>query len=127
MSDYKSPLVGHFDASHSSVGSYVIGFVSSLILTLTAYLAAVSHDLSDRAAVLIIGVLAIVQCVVQLRRFLHLGTEFKPRWKLGVFALMLVLVVIIVGGTIWIMDNLNYRMLHSSEQTLEYVKGQDGL
>jgi cytochrome o ubiquinol oxidase subunit IV len=124
MSQHK---VSQFDLMHVSLRSYVIGFVSCLVLTGLAYYVAVSEMFSDRAAVLLIGILAITQTVVQLRKFLHVGVEFKPRWKLLAFMSMLIVVLIIVIGSLWIMSNLNYRMIHSPEHLYEYVESQNSL
>ena len=127
MSEHKSTLVSSFQPPHASLRAYVTGFVSCVVITLVMYLAGISDTLGRNQALGIIGVLAIVQFMVQLRYFLHLGDEFRPRWKLGVFALMLTIVFILVGGSLWIMSNLNYRMMHSSSESSEYVKSQDGL
>ena len=127
MNETKQTVVSHFEAPHGSLRSYIIGFASCLLLTALAYLTAVTHDVSDRAAIVIIAVLAIVQCLIQLRRFLHLGDEFKPRWKLAVFTVMLSIVLILVIGSLWIMSNLNYRMMHSPAESNKYISGQDGL
>ncbi|MDB5169707.1 MAG: cyoD [Candidatus Saccharibacteria bacterium] len=127
MSDHKQPLVSQFEPPHVSVRSYVIGFVSCLVLTIAAYVAAVSDSLSHDAAIAAIAALAVVQCVVQLRRFLHLGSEFKPRWKLAVFITMLTIVLIVVFGSLWIMNNLNYRMMQSPAEVNKYITEQDGL
>ena len=127
MSEQKQARVSQFEPSHGTVNSYIIGFASCIVLTVVAYMVATSTTISNTAAVAIIAALAIVQCVVQLRRFLHLGAEFKPRWKLLVFVGMLIIVLILVVGSLWIMNNLNYRMLHSSDQQQEYVESQDGL
>ena len=119
--------VSQFDAAHVSLQSYVYGFITCLALTAAAYITAVSSIFSDEVTIGIIGVLAIVQCIVQLRRFLHVGVEFKPRWKLMAFITMLLIVLILVIGSLWIMNNLNYRMIHSPEQMKEYVEGQNSL
>jgi cytochrome o ubiquinol oxidase subunit IV len=127
MSERKSPLVSQFEPPHVSLRGYVSAFVTCVVITLVMYGAGVSDRLSKPQALSIIAVLAIVQAVVQLRKFLHVGEEFKPRWKLIVFGVMLAIVLILVVGTIWIMDNLNYRMMDSSSQSQEYVESQDGL
>lgn len=122
----KDTLVGHFDAPHVSLGSYVTGFVTCVVLTLLAFFAATFDKLNATTAIALVAVLAIVQCIVQLRRFLHLGTEFKPRWKLAVFILMLVIVLIVVIGSLWIMDNLNYYMMESPRATEKYLDRNGG-
>lgn len=124
MSQHK---VSQFEAEHISLQSYVSGFISCLLLTALAYFAAVSDLFSDRVAIGVIAILAVIQCAVQLRKFLHVGTEFKPRWKLLAFVSMLIVVLIIVIGSLWIMSNLNYRMIHSPEQMKEYIESQNSL
>jgi len=95
---------------------YVIGFLSSLILTLISYFLVQHHinthhiSPSDGVMVVALMVLALTQLVVQLFFFLHLGRESKPRWNLTVLLFAAVVVFILVGGTLWIMWNLNYHM-----------------
>jgi cytochrome o ubiquinol oxidase operon protein cyoD len=127
MSEIKNPQISHFEPPHGSLQSYVIGFTSCLILSLLAYAVAVSQSISNVSAILIIGALAIVQFFIQLTRFLHLDSEFKPRWKLAVFILMLTIVLIVVIGSLWIMSNLNYNMLDNQNEINKYVQSQDGL
>ena len=124
MSEHKQAVASHFE-SHGSVRGYVIGFLSCIVITLTAYFTATTEVVSSDVAIGIIAGLAILQCLVQLRFFLHLGEELKPRWKLGVFGLMIAIVLILVIGSLWIMDNLNYRMIHQPEQLNEYVEKSD--
>lgn len=113
------------------VVGYVIGFVLSLIITLIAYWMVYAHSsgaqFSFPQAVLIpmLGILAFSQFVVQLVYFLHLGTEQKPRWKLLVFWFMISIVLIVVVGSLWIMNNLNYNMMMAPENM--DVKTQKGL
>lgn len=121
------PVTGHFEPMHATVRGYVFGFISCIIITLAAYFCATSHSLGNDLAVGIIGGLALVQFIVQLLAFLHLGHEFRPRWKLMVFVLMICIVLIIVAGSIWIMNNLNYRMMSSPKQMEQYVQSQDSL
>jgi cytochrome o ubiquinol oxidase operon protein cyoD len=89
---------------------YTLGFVLSLLLTVTAYMSVVNHVSVGWTAVGTIAGLAIVQLLVQLLFFLHLGEESRPRINLVIFAFMLLVVFIMVGGSLWIMHNLNYNM-----------------
>lgn len=127
MNGQKPSVVGQFEAQHASLKNYLFGFISCIVLTLIAYGVAVKDSVDDRVAVAVVAGLAIIQCVIQLQRFLHLGQEYRPRWKLTVFTIMLVTVLIIVFGSLWIMSHLNYSVMQSPEQTNEYVEGQDGL
>lgn len=116
-------------AKTTTATPYIIGFVSSVVITLTAYGLVQLHlkraVLSYHWIVAGVAALAIVQYIVQLVFFLHLGREERPRWKLIVFACMSVALFILVAGSLWIMHNLNYRM--SPEQTMKYMTSQDGL
>jgi cytochrome o ubiquinol oxidase operon protein cyoD len=108
-----------------SLSNYVVGYTLSVVLTLSAYLIVTRHLFSDPLAMASIAGLAVLQFVVQLYCFLHLGTEAKPRWKQIVFWFMLLVVFILVAGSIWIMANLDYNMTES--QTNNYVKDSDSL
>ena len=104
--------------------TYVVGFVSSLILTLGAYFTVKDHLYAHHTMMVIIITLALLQFYVQMVFFLHLGTETKPRWKVTAFVFMVTVVLILVFGSLWIMNNLNYRM--TPQQLNQYLHNQDG-
>ncbi len=113
-------------SSEGTLRSYTTGFVLSLVLTLTAYLAVTNRVFSGRALAAAIVGLAITQLLVQLVFFLHLTVESKPKWNLLAFLFMLVVLIILVGGTLWIMGNLNYHTL-SPTQTDTYLLNDEGV
>jgi cytochrome o ubiquinol oxidase operon protein cyoD len=90
---------------------YLVGFLLSILLTLAAYAAVAEHLLTGWVLVFALTVLALLQAGVQLLFFLHLGRESKPRWNLVVFLFMVLVLVIIVFGSLWIIHNLNYRVM----------------
>jgi cytochrome o ubiquinol oxidase operon protein cyoD len=92
--------------------SYVHGLVSSLVLTLAAYTAVVYRPFSRTALIVSIIVLAILQAAAQFIYFLHLAQEEKPKWNLLTFLFMTMVVAILVFGSIWIMFNLNERVMN---------------
>jgi cytochrome o ubiquinol oxidase operon protein cyoD len=102
--------------------SYLTGFIISMCLTLAAYFAVVSR--AGGALLIILG-LAIAQLIVQLTFFLHLNKGEDSRWNLVVFASTVSIILILVIGSIWIMDHLNYNM--SPQQQNDYINGQDGI
>ncbi len=112
-------------ASRGSVASYSLGFALSIICTLAAYQLVVHGIFHGWGLVFAIVSLAVVQLLVQLLFFLHLGQESKPRWNLTVFAFMLIIVGILVIGSLWIMANLNYHGMtaHQSENFLLHDEG----
>lgn len=103
------------EASKGTVYTYVIGYALSLALTGTAFWLAHKHVAShhsfptDTYLFWALSALALTQLFVQLIFFLHLDRESKPRWNSVVLAFAAVVVVILVGGSIWIMTNLNYH------------------
>ncbi len=107
--------------------TYVTGYLLSLYLTLTSYLLVTRHMGTAWTMVWLIVGLALVQFWVQLMFFLHLGQETRPRWRLLIFSFMTLVVLILVFGSLWIMTNLNYRMMGSPEKIKQYMQSQVGL
>jgi cytochrome o ubiquinol oxidase operon protein cyoD len=102
------------DAHHGwnrKIGPVLIGFVLSVLCTLGAYALAMRGDFDGNTRLgLIIG-LGVLQTFFQLIFFFHLGVEEKPRWNVMMFLFMLLVVVLVIGGSIWIMNNLNYYVM----------------
>lgn len=92
-----------------TIAKYSVGFLLSLILTLAAYLF-VTGGFHSPWLLGTLAALALVQMVVQLVFFLHLGDETGPRYKLLSFIFMAGTLIIIVIGSLWIMRNMNYNM-----------------
>ncbi|QZA58770.1 cytochrome o ubiquinol oxidase subunit IV [Candidatus Rhabdochlamydia porcellionis] len=91
--------------------SYLIGFLLSILLTLVAYFIVVEHVFSSGILVSTIIGLGVVQMFIQLLFFLHLGQEPKPYWNSLLFLFMLTILVILVIGSLWIMENLKYNVM----------------
>jgi len=108
-------------AFRASLKMYLMGFLLAAVLTLTAFLLVGTHVFDRTVTIGIIIALAVLQLFVQLVFFLHLGKEARPRWNLVTFLFMLMVLVIIVGGSLWIMDNLNYNMMMSPEEMDRYM------
>jgi cytochrome o ubiquinol oxidase operon protein cyoD len=104
-----------------SLTMYVSGFILSLLLTGGAYLAVTQHISTGGMLIAVIVGLAIAQVLVQLYFFLHLGEETKPRWKLAVLLSMLGVLGILVFGSLWIMQNLNYNMMSPQEMNVYMI------
>lgn len=103
--------LGEYETEHGSYRSYLIGFALSLVLTFSAYFIAVEHVFSGWKLDAVLASLSLLQVIVQLVFFLHLLEESKPRNNLLVFLFMALVIVILVGGSLWIMNDLNYRMM----------------
>lgn len=101
----------------ASYRKYILGFILSLILTLVPYYA-VTHGVSSKLLLgAILAIAAISQVYVQLYYFLHLGQEAKPRWKAYSLYFAVMILVILVFGSLWVMNNLNYNMMPDSNVT----------
>jgi cytochrome o ubiquinol oxidase operon protein cyoD len=112
---FSVPDGGHMiDVNHGWNRSYkpqFLGFVTSLILTLAAYRMVTYYELTDFLLTLTVFGLAILQALVQLFFFLHLGLEPKPHWGMITFLCTMLVIVVVIGGSLWIMNNLDYNLM----------------
>lgn len=113
-------------SKQGSVFSYSIGFILSLFFTLIPYLLVTRKVTDDWVVPIALAIFAIAQVCIQLLFFLHLGQEKKPRWKNVSFAFMVMVIVILIFGSLWIMNNLNYHTLSPGE-TNTYVQQEEGI
>ena len=97
--------------SRGSLKSYLTGFVLSLILTAMPFALVMNGTVSSSAILAGIFSAGIVQILVHLHYFLHLNTSSEARWNVLALMFTLAIMVLFVGGTIWIMSSLNYRMM----------------
>ncbi|HET6747138.1 MAG TPA: cytochrome o ubiquinol oxidase subunit IV [Candidatus Saccharimonadales bacterium] len=108
------------------VVAYVTGYLLSIFLTLLAYFTVTSGNFAPFITIALILSFAVVQLFVQLIFFLHLGSESRPRWRLVTLGFGVLVVGIVVFGSLWIMDNLNYNMMHSPNKMQQYIDKQAG-
>lgn len=117
----------HKTSESNAYRGYIIGFVLSVVLTLIAYGLVVGEVMSGWPLTWAILFLAVLQLAVQLHYFLHLGSEAKPKWNVWAFWFMALVVLIIVLGSLWIMNNLDYH--HGGEtpqQKEQYLIEEEG-
>lgn len=89
---------------------YLIGVVLALVLTVIPFGVVASRALPPKQIFVVIGAAAIVQIVVHLRFFLHL--ELKPSSPNQRITLCFAVVLLMLaGGTLWIMFNLHDRTM----------------
>ncbi len=98
-------------ANRGSFKSYSIGFILSVFLTIIAFAAVVSGALSHSATLVCITGLAIAQILVHLHYFLHLDASSEARWNILTLVYTCLILILFVGGSIWIMYSLYYRMM----------------
>jgi cytochrome o ubiquinol oxidase operon protein cyoD len=116
------------ESRHSPIRyiSYVVGFVLSIAATVIAYLIVVNHVWPMQMLVYVILIVAVMQLVVQVVFFLHIGRG--SHWKFVTFLFAILVVLIIVIGTIWIMNNLNYNMMRMTPDQMNiYMQQNEGI
>jgi len=108
--------------------SYIVGFLISLGLTILSYWLVTEGILPKTALLYTVVTLAVVQLIVQLVFFLHIGQGKGARWKLVTFIFAIMFVFILVIGSIWIMNNLNYNMMQMTpDQEKQYMQNNEGI
>jgi len=100
------------DPSVKTLRAYVTGLVLCVILTLAAFGIIDKRMFSESTLYIAVSVLAVIQLFVQSICFLRLNASPEGRWNLMPFLFAIFIVTIIVTGTLWIMYNLNYNMMH---------------
>ncbi len=98
-------------ASRGTVKSYLTGFVLSLILTAIPFALVMSGGWSASAILAVIFIAGSVQILAHLHYFLHMDTSSTARWNIVALLFTIAIMVLFVGGTIWILFNLYHRMM----------------
>ena len=101
---------------HGTLTSYIIGFVISLLLTCISFYLVATRALTDKVLIYTIIGLALAQALFQLLFFLHVGQEAKPRWETIIFYFTVLVILIIALGSLWIMFDLNNRVMGDMTQ-----------
>ena len=100
-----------YGTSPKTLKAYVAGLILCVILTLASFHIVEHRTLSNLELFVALAALAIVQFVVQVVCFLRLNASAEGRWNLMPFLFSIVVIAILVGGSLWIMYNLNYNMV----------------
>ncbi|TVY07894.1 cytochrome o ubiquinol oxidase subunit IV [Paenibacillus cremeus] len=90
---------------HGSLKEYVLGFALSIILTIIPILSVLNGWFGRTATILVLLATAVLQFAVQLLFFMHLREENGPRYNLVTLILGLIIVVVVIYGSIWILEN----------------------
>lgn len=109
---------GHDEhANHGSLRSYLTGFVLAVILTVIPFWLVLGHVFQNHwLTITLVLLLAVVQILVHVVYFLHLDARSEGGWNMLAFIFTIVLVVIVLGASIWVMYNENANMMPMSPQ-----------
>lgn len=99
-------------ADHGSASSYLVGFVLSVVLTAIPFWMVMNGNFSKGTATAAIFTMAVVQILVHLKYFLHL-TFRTEEGKVNTLAFIFtaVVIVLLVGLSIWIISTADALML----------------
>lgn len=102
-----------YGAAQKKLSIYLSGMLICSLLTILAFWVVMRHDLPNNIIFGIIYAAAVVQLFAQLICFIRLNVK-TPQSQLNVlsFIFAIIILITIVIGSIWIMDNLNYNMIH---------------
>ena len=95
--------------------SYLIGFTLSLIFTGVAFWVVLLH----LASIPLLLTLAVAQLAAQLVFFLHMGQRSTPTTHTAALLLAAFITLVVVGGSVWIMQNLQHVDLRHA-----FINGQ---
>lgn len=105
---------------------YIFGFAAALCLSVLGYILIVDNwfdsSIATMAALL---ALASIQLVIQLVCFLHLDGRGRSRGRATTLGFTLLMMLVVVIGSLWIMDNLDYRMGMNGQEMEEYMQKQN--
>lgn len=103
---------------HGSVRGYLTGFVLAAILTVIPFWLVMGHVIDSReVTIFVVLALAVVQIFVHIVYFLHLDTRSEGGWNMMAFIFSAVLVIIVLGASIWVMYTENKLMMPMSTQS----------
>ena len=90
---------------------YVVGLALAILLTATSFFVAGTDLVWQPSIPVAIVVLAIAQMGVHLVFFLHITTGPDNTNNVMALAFGLMIVFLVIGGSLWIMTNLNHNMM----------------
>ncbi len=109
---------GFMDAADHSVREdvqgYLFGFLLASLLTVASFYVLHTRLIWPPGIVVMLVVLAVAQIGVHLVFFLHLTTAPDNTNNVLALAFGILVVLLIIGGSIWIMNHLNERMMPMS-------------
>jgi cytochrome o ubiquinol oxidase operon protein cyoD len=90
---------------------YLVGLGLAILLTATSFFVAGTDLVWQPSIPVAITALAIAQMGVHLVFFLHITTGPDNTNNVMALAFGLLIVFLVIGGSLWIMDNLNQNMM----------------
>lgn len=105
--------------------AYVTGFILSLIFTFIPYYLVVNQVVTGTPLLITILSFGVLQMLVQLLFFLHLGRSPRPNWQIVFLLFTVGTILVVVGGSLVITHNLHYNMTPSDQ--LKKIVNDEGI
>src|SRR4030095_12389861 len=106
---------GEGELSGEGIQSYVIGLALSTLLTIASFGLPATGLVWGPGIPVALAVLAIAQMGVHLVFFLHITTAPDNTNNVLALTFGIFIVILIIAGSLWIMANLNEKMMLSPE------------
>ena len=103
--------MGDDDEYRGELRGYVLGIVLALLLSVIPFALVGLHAMMRFRVLVAVAACAVVQVVVHFRLFLHIDLSRQKRDDLQLILFSTLIVVLMVGGTIWIIMNEHAKML----------------
>lgn len=126
VADHGAPHDGSHDehSNHGTLRGYLTGFALAAILTIIPFWLVMGHVVASAlVTTLVVLGLGAAQIVVHVIYFLHLDTKSEKGWNMLAFIFTIVLVVIVLGASVWVMYNENANMMPMSPQYMHHQQG----
>jgi cytochrome o ubiquinol oxidase operon protein cyoD len=98
------------EEEHEGVGGYVIGLGLATLLTIVSFFVAGTSLVWQPSIPVALAVLAIAQIGVHLVFFLHITTGPDNTNNVLALAFGVLIVLLVMGGSLWIMSRMNQNM-----------------
>ncbi|MEO7775083.1 MAG: cytochrome o ubiquinol oxidase subunit IV [Steroidobacteraceae bacterium] len=100
------------EAGHFTLRTYLTGFLVATVLTAVPFWIVMGRPIaSAEVSAVVVVVLAVAQIFVHTFAFLHVNSRAQGGWTLVAYVFTAVLVLILIGGSVWIMLHLNANMM----------------
>ena len=93
------------------VRGYLLGLGLATLLTIASFWADQTREIYASGIAVALLVLAVAQIGIHLIFFLHITTDPDNTNNVMALAFGLLIIFLVIGGSLWIMANLNHNML----------------
>ena len=97
--------------AQKNIKTYLLGLLLCLILTSLSFGIVHTSTLDKEMIYVLLTLFALAQLLIQSVCFLGLKTNTAGQWNLLPFLFTILIIVFLVGGSLWIMYNLNVLMM----------------